>query len=136
MRGIKDKSTNLVVDKGLVLQDMGPVLENNSFRSSSLSVVTSLCSNPLSLIATRSQRNVLVLSLHVKRRTDELQKPLGKLDLEIRVGELRLVPDSPKTTERQDGGWPAAQQSRAEWAAVGVAILMLKVEMWGELELF
>ena len=37
---------------------------------------------------------------------------------------------------RQDGGWPAAQHSRAEWAAVGVAILVLKVEMWGELELF
>ena len=38
--------------------------------------------------------------------------------------------------KRQDGGWPAAQHSRAESAAVGVAILVLKVEMWGELELF
>lgn len=79
MRGIKDKSTNLVVDK-VGVADMGPVFENNSFRSSSSSVVTVFVfpNPPFPHRYKESGRNVLVLSLHVKQRQMSFKKATWK----------------------------------------------------------
>lgn len=123
MRGINDMSTNLVVDKGLVLQRGGPVLENYSFRSSYSSVVTVfvLPNPPFPHRYKESGEECTCAFFPRQAETDELQEShLESLTWKSRVGELqRLVPDShPKQPKGRmvAGQLPStAEQNGLQW---------------------
>lgn len=97
-KGKKHKSTNLVVDKGLVLQRHGPSFGDNSFRSSCSSVVTffGLPSSPSPHCYKELGEECTCVFSPRQAEIDELQEShLESLTWKSRVGELqRLLPDS------------------------------------------